>query len=323
MIIKNRMFRLEYTRIEDLESNPAAAWLNGSLFCEREWLSAIAGMGRGEVGIWTAYRDAEPVAIAPVLWRRTTLGRMAFLPALTPYWGFAFKPDADDDMSVKVLHGLVKHYTGFRISLPPDHLLPTLPFPTRYAAHTTQIISPQPKEQLWHNLVSSCRQKIRAAQNEDLIVFVGEPEELALLMMDTFRRRKVPYPLARMALAKTLTTLVNSGLCHIKGIKHRGGQSLSMRMVARDKTRNLSYDIAAGSTEGLRGGAGNLLLWEEITEEAALGQTLDLVGTGVSGVADFKRSFGGVEKRYTVMEMFSDRVSEMRYRLGRRLGMLK
>lgn len=172
-------------------------------------------------------------------------------------------------------------------------------------------------------ILPSCRQKIHSAQNEELTIHDGEPEELALLMTETFQRRKVSFPLDRATLAKTLKILVDSGLCYIRRIMRKGGASLSMRMVAQDKSRKISYDIAAGSTEGLRGGAGNLLLWEEIQEEAALGQALDLVGTGVSGVAEFKRSFGGVEKQYIVMEMFRDKVAEMRYRLGRRLGMLK
>ena len=317
------MIRVEYKAIEDLQHNPAAEWQSGSIFCERDWLLAVANMGRGEVGIWQVLQDDALVAFAPVLWRRTTFGRMALLPPLTPYWGYAIKPGLDATTTVHILNELVKHGVGWRISLPPSQTLPAVSFPTRIATHTTQIIQSKPKEQLWHDLAASCRQKIRSAQNEELTIRDGDPEELALLMVETFQRRKVRFPLDRATLDKTLTILVDSGLCHIKGISRKGGTSLNMRMVARDKQRKISYDIAAGSAEGLRGGAGNLLLWEEIIEEAGLGHALDLVGTGVSGVADFKRSFGGDEKRYLVMEMFRDKVSEMRYRLGRRLGMLK
>jgi hypothetical protein len=317
------MLRVEYRAIEDFQPNPAAEWQSGNIFCEHEWLTAIAAMGRGEVGIWHALWNGEPVAIAPVLWRRTTFGKMAFLPPLTPYWGLAWKSGLDSTTLELILCELVKHNTGWRIALPPDQALPSLPFPTRTAIHTTQIILPKPKEQLRRDLTASCRQKIHSAQNEELTIHDGDPEELALLMAETFQRRKVSFPLDRATLAKTLTILVDSGLCHIRGIMRKGGASLSMHMVARDKPRKISYDIAAGSTEALRGGAGNLLLWEEIAEETEMGQALDLVGTGVSGVAEFKRSFGGAEKQYKVLEMFRDKVSEMRYRLGRRLGMLK
>jgi len=317
------MLRIEYKGIEDLGHNPASEWQSGNIFCEHDWLAAVAEMELGEVGIWQALWHDEPVAVAPALWRRTTFGRMAFLPPLTPYWGLALKPGIDSNTAVRIMNELVKRCVGWRISFPPDQTLPTFSFPSRLAIHTTQIIQPQPKEQLWHDLTPSCRQKIHSAQNEELTLHYGEPEELALLMAETFRRRKVYFPLDRVTLARTLTTLVDCGLCHIKGIRRKGGSSLSMRMVARDKQRKIGYDIAAGSAEGLRGGAGNLLLWEEIEEETALGHALDLVGTGVSGVAEFKRSFGGIEKSYMVLEMFRDRVSEMRYRLGRRLGMLK
>jgi hypothetical protein len=317
------MIRVEYIGIDRLKSNPTAGWQSGSIFYESNWLEAVAGMGRGEVGVWQVLHDNEPVAIAPVLWRKTAFGRMAFLPPLTPYWGLVFKPRIGASTTVDVLNKLVRHGTGWRIALPPDHSLPSLPFPIRTTRHTTQVILPQPKEQLWHELASSCRQKIRSAQNEDLTLFNGDPQELALLMMDTFRRRKVSFPLDRHKLTQVLTALVNANVCYIRGIRHRGGDSLSMRMVARDNVRKISYDIAAGSSDGLRGGAGNLLLWEEIVEETAQGHSLDLVGTGVTGVADFKRSFGGMEKNYIVLEIFSDKVSEMRYRLGRRLGMLK
>ncbi len=317
------MIRVEYKAIEDFQPNPAAEWQSSSIFCEREWLVAVAAMGRGKVGVWQVLLDDEPVAIAPVLWRKTTFGKMAFLPPLTPYWGLAWKSGLDPTALAQVLSELVKHNTGWRIALPPDLTLPTLSFPTRTAIHTTQIILTKPKEQLWHDLAASCRQKIRSAQNEDLTIHDGDPVELALLMTETFQRRKVSFPLDRATLARILTMLVDSGLCHIKGIKRKGGANLSIRMVVRDKPRKISYDIAAGSSEGLRGGAGNLLLWEEIAEEAGLGQALDLVGTGVSGVAEFKRSFGGVEKQYAIVEMFGDQLSEMRYRLGRRMGMIK
>lgn len=146
------MLKVEYKAIEYFHPNRAAEWQIGSIFCEHAWLKAIAAMGRGEVGIWQALWDDEPVVFAPVLWRKTTFGKMAFLPPLTPYWGLAFKPGIDDAKTLSVLSELVKHNTGWRIALSPDQTLPSLPFPIRIAIHTTQIILPKPKEQLKHDL---------------------------------------------------------------------------------------------------------------------------------------------------------------------------
>jgi hypothetical protein len=277
------MIRVEYKSAVDLGENPASHWDSGSIFCENAWLNVVAGMGLGEVGIWQAWWEDEPVLVAPVLWRRTKFGDMAFLPPLTPYWGLVFTPKLDDTVVVQVLGELVKQCVGWRISLPPEQVLTDPPFPHRVTNHTTQVIQPKPKEQLWHDLTASCRQKIRAAQNENLTIY---------------------------------------DFCRIRGIQRQSGDCLAARMIVQDKRRKMSYDIAAGSSEKLRGGAGNLLLWEEMLEESAMGHALDLVGTNVSGVAEFKRSFGGVEKQYQVWEMFKNKTAEMRYRLSRRLGML-
>jgi hypothetical protein len=316
------MIRVEYKSAEDLGENPASHWDSGSIFCENAWLNVVAGMGLGEVGIWQAWWEDEPVLVAPVLWRRTKFGDMAFLPPLTPYWGLVFTPKLDDTVVVQVLGELVKQCVGWRISLPPEQVLTDPPFPHRVTNHTTQVIQPKPKEQLWHDLTASCRQKIRAAQNENLTIYDIEPVELATMMAETFARKKVRFPLDKATLIKVLQAMVDASFCRIRGIQRQSGDCLAARMIVQDKRRKMSYDIAAGSSEKLRGGAGNLLLWEEMLEESAMGHALDLVGTNVSGVAEFKRSFGGVEKQYQVWEMFKNKTAEMRYRLSRRLGML-
>jgi len=64
------MIRVEYKAIEDLQHNPAAEWQSGSIFCEREWLTAVAAMGLGNVGRFPFQGKSESSVFGEIKHRR-------------------------------------------------------------------------------------------------------------------------------------------------------------------------------------------------------------------------------------------------------------
>ncbi len=155
-----------------------------------------------------------------------------------------------------------------------------------------------PEERLWSDLRSSCRWSINKARRSGYgVVDEGESglDAFGELYLETARR--VGFE-ANAAYRETFQAFQRRGLGRLLVARDSEGRPAATLMLL-DCGDRVVERYGASSAAGAAGRANYLVKWEAIRTSRERGmRRYDLWGTEGAGLAEFKASFGGYERRY-------------------------
>lgn len=273
-----------------------------TVFHSLPWLSALAAV-RGLSPVLLRYGSAErTLAVWPCLTTRKGTLRVngSPLPGLaTPYLGPLFSRDVDPAAALEAfLRHPVLERAAYVSACVVDRRRPVdltrFGFSVRKRFETSWIGLEATEEELWRNLKSSCRTRIRRAEKLGVEVRreedAGFVDDMWSMTLETYHRSGSAPTHARPFLEEVWRRLHPAGRLMVLSAFHEG---------ARVSTLVLPYDDHAiyywsGATYDRHRHlpAGNLLHWQAIVEARRLGlRGYDMISTG-GGPGRFKKTFG-------------------------------
>lgn len=305
----------------DLWFDTPADWVGSSLFSDAVWLDIISAVAQGKVVQKVFLYNSQPLVVVSQYNHQSILGKYSVFPPFTPYWGLAWYKDTPLEIISTAIQFALKGLCGIRISLPPGTSIPCTGKAWRQQNRKTILITPKTESEQWEELSTSCKQKIRSADRAAVVLDDAGVDELMLLMENTFVNKQIKKKLDSASLKTFISSIITKEIGIIRCIRSEEGNAEHVRLTVNDIKRKLSYDLIAARNIDSNYHGGNYLLWRIIRFQTENGYTLDLTGINTSGVSEFKRSFGGMEIPYSIIEMHQTKLSQIHYRLLRRMNL--
>ena len=183
------------------------------------------------------------------------------------------------------------------------------PVPAIQIDRTREVDLSQPESALWSDLRSSARWSVNKARRTGHTV-----EDAGAAGLDAFGElyletaRRVGFE-ANAAFRETYDAFDRHGLARLLLARDQDGRPVATLMLLDCGDRVIER-YGASSTEGAGARANYLVKWEAIRMSRERGMArYDMWGTDHAGVATFKASFGGFERRYIgAWELITNRV---------------
>ena len=151
-------------------------------------------------------------------------------------------------------------------------------------------------DSIWRGFEGRCRTAIRKAQRSGVRIrcegdgaFVADYWRMA---QDVYARQRMAPPTPRSFYENLWSTYAGTGSLHVLSALHDGNVVASAIFLSSGGYLYYQDGVSQGTSNAL--GANNLIQWAIIRWALERGiHTYDMVGTGLPGIARFKRSFGG------------------------------
>jgi lipid II:glycine glycyltransferase (peptidoglycan interpeptide bridge formation enzyme) len=169
-------------------------------------------------------------------------------------------------------------------------------------------------DQLWQGFEGRSRTAIRKAEKSGVqVVQARDPdflEQYREMSTAIFARSHRLPPMTARLHAAVWADLVSTGAARYM-VAEADGQTLAAALFLR-RGRRLYYADAASTPLGDRLGANNIIQWNVIQDAVESGiEVYDMTGSGMPGIARFKRSFGGTPVVHHTARRSNSRLAEI------------
>ncbi len=180
-----------------------------------------------------------------------------------------------------------------------------------YKRYTSVLyLSSQNNDELWDNLSSNCRTRIRKARKNNLTVEVVDKNTLAFIdeyyiqLKKVFGRRNLAVPYKKERVNNLFNSLKEKDMLLALRVKNSENKPVANGIFICDKRYMFLFGMASKS-EYLNLSPNELLLWESIRIAKEKGiEMYDLGGLGTGGLGRFKNKFNGAKKEITHWRKF-------------------
>ena len=289
------------------------AWLQVSgrhrsvpVFASAKWLEILSEVFRFQAQILTAHATSGAGIAIPLLSRQRFFLRVSPAPPITLYNGFqtTLPPTTDKQRrqliapTESILREISAHYHFASLSLPVD--CPVIDvfhrFRWQLLKQRTIVIPMTDHEAVWAGYSQSLRRKIRRADEQQLRLAETEDIDCVVALHETsYQRHGIMPPVPKIQLLDWMRRLKAENFLRMFTAALPNGKVVAVRVVIPD--HNSIYDWLAGADVGATDISASHWLVANIHRRfMELGYTsFDFMGANTPGVAEFKRSFGGME----------------------------
>ena len=163
----------------------------------------------------------------------------------------------------------------------------------------TYEIPPQPEEELWKNMRTEKRKKIRQAQKLHTVTYIEDPLEFLRFYDVNFREKGVKNVCDEQLCASLIEACLTRKRGRIYAARNQEGELVAAVFCIWDATASFYY--MSTRTQEAHSGAISLLAWEALKDASAQGLIFDFDGLNNPNAVLFFSEFGGtVSPRYIV-----------------------
>lgn len=286
----------------------------GTIFHTLDWLEMLERTQGGRLLKVGAYASGRLVGILPLFVKRFFALRVGASPLVvedTPYLGLACE-EPYLGAALRGLRGLARREGIHFLRLSQASLVspPIVEEGTSYIEKHTHVLSlDRPQDEIWKGMEGRCRTAIRKAEKSGVTV-----------VRETERECIDPYYAILSALyAAQGRTTPNPRAFYLELWDRFSGRGLTVLTARHESTiiagalllhdRDTVYYLNGCSLHDYNHlNPNNLIQWEAIRLAMGSGaRRYDFVGTDIERLAKFKKSFGGAEVAYTLIELAGSR----------------
>jgi len=277
-----------------------------TIFHEPWWLDIVTG---GQYGVAEMREHGKVVGQLPYFLRKRLGITYSMLPPMTHFLGPAIV-EGDGPPATRFLRRLNVTRELIR-QLPPASvyrykchrdITDTLAFQQERfmtAVQYTHEIAPDTVDNLWKNLRSEKRKKIRQAERVLTVEDIVDPGEFWRLYDTNLRKRNITNICDERMCSTLVAACLERNRGRIHAVRDQNKTIVAAVFCIWDATA--SYYFMSTRTDGAHHGAISLLAWEGMKDAAALGLIFDLDGVYNAKSVLFFTEFGGVvQPRYIV-----------------------
>jgi len=295
--------------IKDPYDDLVSASPQGSLFCRKWWLEAVAP---GRHRILEVRRDRELVAAWPLVEEINGGGRNCVMPPLTQKLGILFRPSSakyaeslsHQHEATNCLIDQLPEYARFEHRF-HENFTNWLPFYWKNFHQTTRYTYLLPdlssEEALWQEARPECRKNIRKARKQGLRILEDFPvEDFINLHRLTFQRQAKAAPFDDEVIRRIDLACAQRGQRQVLAAADGRNRVHAAIWFAWDG--GTAYYLMMGSEPELRqSGAQKLLLWEAVQRSRAFASRFDFEGSMLPSVEKNFRGYGSRQTPYFVI----------------------
>jgi len=301
-----------------------------SLFHTREWLQILEeGFPHINLKLYVVLdAENETVGLLPAEFAQKgpfKLGGSPLPGLFTPYQGLLLLEPVNTDLKgVARLVAKASKAQYFALALPPNRPNEAIPKePAGWELKKTFLLNlTLEAEQLWKNFKAETRNQVRQAQRRGVEIY--EPEVLDDWIEDyyamhraVYLRQKIRAPGNRTFYQALWDGLYDKGQLKVILAKHKGKTIAGGVFPSYGDTIYFLDGVSFREHQNLR--ANNLIQWHLISWAATSGlRVYDMVGANIPSIAHFKRGFGGIESRYSYLQMPQGLLGKTGYHLYQR-----
>lgn len=273
-------------------------------FATSSWLTCLQnGYKKGHQVFPLAVLDenGEVIAGIPIFARRLFFWYRAVLPLLTPYTPFIVRENERKSQSVhnELLNWLTaNHYCYISYHYLDCWIDNSVPSPTHLISRKTYIIDlNRDISEIWNSIVPSKRRQIRKSERENVRICDVMSADIAFDMLrETFEKRGEVCPVTQ----NLFDVIFSHSNGTLLAAYSESNQPLGYLLFHLFKGQGF-YTLVSSTVEGNKVGVPSRLVWEclKICKDRHA-KSFDFVGGNIPSIAEFKRDFGAVERKYRV-----------------------
>lgn len=279
----------------------------GNVFCRSWWLRAVAP---DSFRILTLMKGDTIVGGLP----HAVSGKSIVMPPLTQTLGVLLSPPEQGSKYETTLSREMDIMRALATALPPRggivfrchySLSNWLPFYwagfTQTTRYTYIIDNLSDTAALFENMSAKTRNAIRKAEKDGLTVSEDVDAELLVSMVrKTFAAREMDVPYSEDVLRRICAAASVSGSGRMFSVRDGGGAVHSVLFTVHDKSA--AYYLVQGRDPGrTHPGACSLAQWKSIECASRFAKRYDFEGSMIESIERAFRSFGAVQKPYSVI----------------------
>lgn len=290
------------------------------LFLQSDWLNLVAGKDNWEAIV--VENNSEIQALFPFI-QKTKFGfKVIRMPQATQFLGVYYvypdnalkeerKLSFQNKIDKQIIDRLPKfHYLSIHFSTDYQNWLSFMWEGFRQTIRYTYVIDTTlSEENLWENIKSQTRNKIRKAQKVLTIEESQDINRFIELVKQTYSRQKMTFPFSDSLINSIFNHYNALSRCHLLIAKDKNGKFIAGLMTVSDSRK--TYCLFMGSEEHTRKSAAiPLLVWESIKRAKITGLNFDFEGSVMQNIEPFFRSFGGKQIPYFNIKKTSNKFLE-------------
>ncbi len=285
-----------------LEKDP----LTPTIFHEPWWLDIVAPDSYKQVEI---YENGKVVGRLPYFLRQRWGMKYSLMPPMTHFLGPAVvegegSPSTRFLRRLRIIRELIAQLPEASLYQYKCHrdITDAIAFQQEKfltGVQFTYEIIPQPEEELWKNLRTEKRKKIRQAQKLHTITQIDDPLEFLRFYDSNFQEKGIQNVCNERLCSKLIEACFTRKRGHIYAARNQKGELAAAVFCIWDATT--SFYFMCTRTGNSHSGVISLLAWEALKDAARQGLIFDFDGLNTSNAVLFFTDFGGIiSPRYIV-----------------------
>ena len=286
----------------------------GTVYHGTPWLEVISKAVGDEFAVYGIYNGEELIGGIATQDRRRGPLALARRPFATPYTGIVWRDGVDKPDSTGVARLLADfsgRYSHTTVTQSPFGSPLALPPGWENVERATYLVDIESSDQLWRNIASEVRNRIRNAEKRGIAVVQSfDPMHFYKLFTDLFAHQGADVPLNERRFVQLINEVVERGIGTPFLAVTDGGTPCAACLLLHDRHR-VYYSLAASHLELRKNGAPSLLLWEALKTYEGKLYEFDFGGANVDAVTQFKSKFRGRRVTYAEFSVYRSRIERM------------